>query len=364
MTPKHDRKGSHTPPSKRVKGEPSKASSVTPPPDVQDMVTFEIKYPVMNPSRDVKESKENSELRKHAEEHISPFKGFNAPEKALDLYYSIVPHDKWVGMRKFNNFIIQDETFKSSETVYVKGKTEAGVNPQDFWVARVLQVRASDRQHVYALVAWMYWPEELGADAQAADEASPAAGRRKYHGSAELIASNHLDILDVTTFAGRSETVHFSEEVVDCAIREPDPKRLYWRQTFCRDTHKLSDLPVYCICNGHYNPDIPEYEHICDNEACKTLYHSKCLVDDALTKKHHEEYPHERTEPAANDKAKGKKKRVKSKRKIYSKKFKGEFVLGSDQHATPMIKITDLRCNPHTETTQRVACPKCSTLFE
>ncbi|RAL66842.1 hypothetical protein DID88_007625 [Monilinia fructigena] len=240
MAPKHGRNSSSTPSTKRVKKESSRSSSVTPPPAVQDAVAFSIKYPIMNP---------------------------------MD------------GNEEYNNFIIQSETYKSNETVYVKGKTEAGIEPKDFWVARVLQVRASNPQHVYALVAWMYWPEELEATAKAADEVSPAGGRRKYHGSAELIASNYLDVVDVTSFAGKVEIVHFSEEVVDDAVSEPNLKKFYWRQTFCRGTNKLSDLPVYCICNGHYNPDLLEYEHVCDNEACKTLYHSECLVEDTLTKK-------------------------------------------------------------------------------
>ncbi|KAB8299115.1 hypothetical protein EYC80_001228 [Monilinia laxa] len=363
MAPKHGRNSSSTPSTKRVKKESSGTSSATPPLAVHDAVAFSIKYPVMNPSKTAKESKQNSILRMQAEEHISPFQGFNASEKELDYYYTVVPNDKWVGMRKYNNFIIQSETYKSNETVYVKGKTEAGIEPKDFWVARVLQVRASNPQHVYALVAWMYWPEELAATAKAADEVSPAGGRRRYHGSAELIASNYLDVVDVTSFAGKVEIVHFSEEVVDDAVSEPDLKKFYWRQTFCRGTNKLSDLPVYCICNGHYNPDLLEYEHVCDNEACRTLYHSECLVEDTLTKRYYEEYPQDGTEPATNGKTKDKKKNIKSNRKLYSKKFKGEFISGNDEHTTPMIKITDLRSTPHTETMQRVACPKCSTLF-
>lgn len=29
------------------------------------------------------------------------------------------------------------------------------------WVARILEIRASDKHHVYARVCWMYWPDEL-----------------------------------------------------------------------------------------------------------------------------------------------------------------------------------------------------------
>jgi hypothetical protein len=31
----------------------------------------------------------------------------------------------------------------------------------DDWVARILEIRASDEYYVYARVYWMYWPDEL-----------------------------------------------------------------------------------------------------------------------------------------------------------------------------------------------------------
>lgn len=228
----------------------------------------------------------------------------------------------------------------------------------------------------------MYWPEELPATAKAAGETSTTSGRRKYHGNSELIASNYLDVVDVLTLAGKIDVERFSEDLGDYAVSDPDPSKFYWRQTFCQATQRLSvsfislhhiyltnffflqDLPVYCICSGHYNPDKREYEHICDNGDCQTLYHSGCLVEDALLKRYYEEYP--QSEEASNGtKSKDKKnKNGKSKQKIYSKEFKGEFAHDQDEQTPPMIKITDKRSTPHTVTLQRVACPKCSTLFE
>ncbi|KAF7871888.1 hypothetical protein EAF04_003995 [Stromatinia cepivora] len=366
MAPKHGLNGSNTYLQKRVKTESSEPTSMTPPAVVQDTISFQIKLPVMNLSKKAKESKQNAEWRLEAEEHISPFQGFNAPEEELNYHYTVVPNTEWIAMRKYNNFIIQGDTYKNNQFVYVKGKTEAGTEPKDFWTARILQVRAKDPQHVYALIAWMYWPEELPATAKAADETSPISGRRKYHGNLELIASNYLDIVDVLTFAGKIDVEPFSEDLGDDAVSDPEPGKFYWRQTFCRATQRLSDLPVYCLCNGHYNPDIREYEHICDNKACQTLYHSQCLVEDALAKKYYEEYPQNETEPTANGtKPKDKKKKNgTSKEKIYSTTFNGQLVHDHDEQTPPMIKITDMRSTPPTEILQRVACPKCSTLFE
>lgn len=59
----------------------------------------------------------------------------------------------------------------------------------DDWVARILEIRASDEHHVYARVYWMYWPDELPAGTQEGKKS--IQGRQPYHGQNELIASNH-----------------------------------------------------------------------------------------------------------------------------------------------------------------------------
>lgn len=230
----------------------------------------------------------------------------------------------------------------------------------------------------------MYWPEELPVTAKAADDASPILGRRRYHGKTELIASNHFQVTDVTAFAGKADVEHFNEILDDHGVSDPDPNKFYWRQTFCPSTQRLSvsccfhasktpnlilffqDLPSYCICNGHYNPDIHEYTYICDNKACQTMYHPECLVEDTLTRKYYEEYPQNGTETTTNGaNYKNKKSKTgKSKQKIYSEVFKGQLVDDYNSQTPPMIKVTDIRSTLHTETLQRVICPKCSTLFE
>ena len=136
--------------------------------------------------------------------------------------------------------LVQGEVYKNNQFVFVRGentpkdKDTAG-EPKDFWVARILQVRAKNAQHVYALIARLYWPEELPPPAvKAADQESRESGKRKYHGSHELIASNYMEVLDVLSFAGKAEVFHWLEE--DDNLQH----KLYWRQTFCRETQELS----------------------------------------------------------------------------------------------------------------------------
>ncbi len=60
-------------------------------------------------------------------------------------------------------------------------------------------------------------------------------GRRKYHGKHELIASNHMEILNVCTFAGLASVTPWQETDNDDAQTD-----LYWRQTFDYRTGQLS----------------------------------------------------------------------------------------------------------------------------
>jgi len=45
--------------------------------------------------------------------------------------------------------------YKNSHFVFVRGAKETGTAPKDFWVARILQVRAKSAQQVYALVSFL-----------------------------------------------------------------------------------------------------------------------------------------------------------------------------------------------------------------
>lgn len=67
------------------------------------------------------------------------------------------------------------------------------------------------------------------------DCAITAAGRRNYHGNHELIASNHMEILSVCTFAGLASVTLWQETDDDEA-----QTGLYWRQTYDYRTGQLS----------------------------------------------------------------------------------------------------------------------------
>lgn len=107
-------------------------------------------------------------------------------------------------------------------------ETKRTVNPKNDWIARIValtQDRSSDEQ--WAMIAWLYWPGDL-KDAHGKDE-KRRNGRKGYHGEHELIAFNHLDIVDVRTFDR-----NFADDMEIC--KEEDhrhiTKEYYWRQTY------------------------------------------------------------------------------------------------------------------------------------
>jgi hypothetical protein len=108
----------------------------------------------------------------------------------------------------------------------------------------------------------MYWPDELPPPKKPApDQVSPQSGRRTYHGSHELIASSYLDVLDVLSFAGKADIGHWLEE--DDNLMH----KLYWRQTFCRETQELSvSTSALCLWSGLYLT----YRRNSENIACAT----------------------------------------------------------------------------------------------
>src|SRR5258708_4643357 len=123
--------------------------------------------------------------------------------------------------------LVSDDTYTEKDFVYVKpASIEEGdkkSEEEDFWIGRCLECRATDPCHVYALVAWLYWPKDLP---KCRDQNSiTAPGARDYHGKFELVASNHLEVLDVTTFAGKAIVDQWQEDDEDNDVQT----HLYWR---------------------------------------------------------------------------------------------------------------------------------------
>ncbi|MCJ1380328.1 hypothetical protein MMC17_003431 [Xylographa soralifera] len=185
------------------------------------------------------------------------------------ITYMVLPGSLWESMKKYKNFIVSEKQFGVNDFIYVNNGSSALFkeieDDKQFWIARVLEVRASSPSAVYLRVYWMYWPTEL------------PSGQEYYHGKSELVASNHMEIIDAMTVSGMAEVIHLVEQ--DDA---PTATGLYWRQKFDFETRKLSLLKRDCVCKQYHNPD--KLLVHCVNNSCGKWMHEDCLLRDATDK--------------------------------------------------------------------------------
>ncbi|KEY72676.1 hypothetical protein S7711_10231 [Stachybotrys chartarum IBT 7711] len=213
--------------------------------------------------------------------------------ETMDLYYTITPNRQWLSMTRYNSFVpnlglVNDTKYQIEDFVHVandatieRQKAAANIEvadrfrkAEDDWVARILEIRAADEHHVYARVIWMYSPDELPKGT--IDGKRFVEGRQPYHGQTELIASNHMDIINVFSVSMPATVKQWIEADED-EIREA----LYWRQAFDCLHLELSSVELICKCEMPANPDKTLIG--CTNPACGKWLHYECLLDDVLT---------------------------------------------------------------------------------
>ncbi|GAO15947.1 hypothetical protein UVI_02039680 [Ustilaginoidea virens] len=221
---------------------------------------------------------------------MSPFepRGKFKSNQSMNLSYAIEPRKRWLDMTRYNSFVLNGYKYCNDDFVYVAndttierqkatGKSSDGENllqSADYWVARILEVRASDEHHVYARIYWMYSPDELPSGT--VDGKKSISGRQPYHGNNELIASNHMDVINVVSVAMKA-TVHQWIESDDEEVQDA----LYWRQAFNCRTSQISSVELTCKCQTPANPDKTLIG--CTSPDCGTWLHYECLLHDVLT---------------------------------------------------------------------------------
>ncbi|OAQ65726.1 ebs-bah-phd domain-containing protein [Purpureocillium lilacinum] len=171
----------------------------------------------------------------------------------MDVSYRIEPLKGWLDMTRYKSFFLNNVKYYSDDFVYVANDTtverqkRANEDPDQsdraglkgLWVARVLEIRALDEHHVYARVYWMYCADDLPPKS-AADQ-RPVPEQVAGYSQNELIASNHMDIINVVSVVGRATVNHV------CANAAEDEGGLHWQWAFDYRTSKLSWL-------GEINP--------------------------------------------------------------------------------------------------------------
>ncbi|KAK7745348.1 hypothetical protein SLS53_002844 [Cytospora paraplurivora] len=226
---------------------------------------------------------------------MSPFapSGKFRTHETMDVHYMVEPLKRWSEMTRYNSFVLNGSKYFSDNYIFVANEStierqkslasREQLGPRtksdDDWVARILEIRASDEHHVYARVYWMYWPDELPVGTT--DGRKPVSGRQPYHGQNELIASNHMDIINVVSVTQQA-TVNQVTDENDDQIQSA----LYWRQALDVRNLELSALEKVCKCDQPGNPD--KVLVGCSNEKCKKWLHEECLKHDVLLRVYEE----------------------------------------------------------------------------
>lgn len=154
-------------------------------------------------------------------QRCAPLEPMGELTHSMDVHYIVEPAKQWANMTRYGSFVLEGVNYYCDTFVYVaneaslaRQRSAAGAGgagsvgaqssigapdrSEDHWVARILEIRASDEHHVYVRVFWMYWPDELAEGTRYGGR--QVQGRQPYHGASELIASNH------SRFSGMEES--------------------------------------------------------------------------------------------------------------------------------------------------------------
>ena len=137
-------------------------------------------------------------------------------------YVYVIVGNNTFGVHDFV-YVNNEDTEKENEHDDEDGEDDEREDDRQSWVALVLEIRAKSTDHVYLRVFWMYRPRDL------------PQGRLHYHGQNELIASNHMDIIDALTITDGANVMHMKEEDEEATV-----DGLYWRQKLNVVTGKLT----------------------------------------------------------------------------------------------------------------------------
>jgi hypothetical protein len=118
--------------------------------------------------------------------------------------------------------------FQIGQMIFVKREGE------EDGIARILEIRGGDAAHVYLRVCWSYQPEDI------------PGGRQLYHGRDELLASNHMDIIDARAVQDPADVVYFDDDPESSTTLEEG--QYFWRQSLDVNKPKGMQLSVSDAC--------------------------------------------------------------------------------------------------------------------
>jgi len=155
---------------------------------------------------------------------------------------------------KLTQFTQGKNTYRVNDCCLVRGE-----NVDMPFVGKIKDITQSGRT-VKVQMAWFYRPEEA------------QGGRKAFHGERELFRSDHTDWALASTIQNKCR-VHNLKAYQ--ALKKVDEEDFFARFTYVPTSHEYrpDKVPVYCICEMPYNPDL--FMVMCNE--CEEWYHPKCL---------------------------------------------------------------------------------------
>ncbi|KAH6984211.1 hypothetical protein BKA56DRAFT_580728 [Ilyonectria sp. MPI-CAGE-AT-0026] len=184
----------------------------------------------------------------------SPFSlsGTLVQDELID-HYTVEPRQQWDTMSRYNSFILKDKKFERGDFVLVANETtlKRANNARDskqttgelshFWIAYILEIRAADKNKVFARVYWIYWPDKLPPGTF--NGKGSIRGRQPYHGRNKLIASNYIDVIDILCVEGPASVKQWME-----SSDNEFNSDFFWRQRFDCHQKRLTSAEPICRC--------------------------------------------------------------------------------------------------------------------
>lgn len=121
-------------------------------------------------------------------------------------------------------------------------------------------------------VSWFYRPEEAHG------------GRKAFHGEKELFTSDHYDWVAASSINGKCHVHTLKAYQALHVVRDLDYFSRFLYKASAGE-FKPDRVPVYCMCEMPYNPDL----FMVECEGCDEWFHPECMQ---LTKKEVEKMAH------------------------------------------------------------------------
>ncbi|KAJ7057228.1 hypothetical protein C8F01DRAFT_346799 [Mycena amicta] len=212
---------------------------------------------------------------------------------------SLEPTEKqWEKLERFEILSLQDDE-NGQENIYLSDNiaivphvagscTPTALPVEDYWIAKIKDIRATPEGEVWLKVNWYYTHSDLLKYVPTFKPSSCAKFERVY--------SHHSEIISSTIVAQASPVFRFLENNTD---QKPIPANSFFCRYYfdatefsvgqytseesvndTRDAKRNINISVCDLCRGAYSPEDPdpdEVQHWCPSPSCRRGFHRRCL---------------------------------------------------------------------------------------